>query len=126
MADLKKYTPESDTITVTLPVENDDNTPMTIEVYAPYSKEYKALVHKQANERIKKMKSKKSEYPSMEEIEKSQMDLYVGITKDWDITYDGEKPKLTDAKAREVYTEVFWIKDKIEEALQESTDFMNL
>jgi len=125
MADLKAYTPESDTITVTLPIENDDGSPMTIEVYAPYSKEYKSLVHKQANERIKKMNNKKKQYPSVEELEASQLDLYVGITKSWNITYDGEQPKFSEVKAREIYTEVFWIKDKIEEALQDSADFMN-
>jgi len=124
MADLQKFAPQNDTITVELGVDNDDGSPMTIEVYASYSKEYKSLVHKQANERIKKMNKKKNQYLSVEELEASQLDLYVGITKDWNITYGGKKPKFSEEKAREIYTEIFWIKDKIEEAIQDSADFM--
>ena len=51
------------------------------------------------------------------------INLLVKVTKEWDITYGGEKPKLTSAKAKEVYTEVFWLRNQIEEALSESLDF---
>ncbi len=40
-----------------------------------------------------------------------------------DITYNSEKPKLTVAKAKEVYSDIFWLRDQIEEALTESLDF---
>ena len=45
------------------------------------------------------------------------------ITASWNITYGGENPKLSVAKAREIYDEVFWIKAQVEEALAESLDF---
>jgi len=124
MADLKAYTPESDTITVELGLENDDGSPMTIEVYAPYSKEYKSFVHQQANSRIKKMQGNRKDYLTAEELEKAQLDLYVSITKDWNITWKGENPKFDKQLARNIYEEIFWVKDKIQEALDDSVDFI--
>jgi hypothetical protein len=124
MADLQKFAPQNDTITVELGVDNDDGSPMTIEVYAPYSKEYKSFVHKQANSRIKKMQGNRKDYLTAEELEKAQLDLYVNITKDWDITWKGKKPKFSADLAREVYEEIFWVKDRIQEALDDSVDFI--
>ena len=50
--DLKNLTPTSDTVDVTIvhpttlePLTNDDKSEMTITMYAPHSKEYKAAVH---------------------------------------------------------------------------------
>ena len=51
------------------------------------------------------------------------MTLLSKITVEWNITYGGEKPKLTVTKAKELYDEVFWIKDQIEGALADSLDF---
>jgi hypothetical protein len=123
MADLQQLAPKNDTVTIELGIDNDDGTPMTIEVYAPYSKEYKAVVHEQANARIKKMQKNRKDYLTAEELEQAQLDLYVKITKDWDITWGGKKPKYKDELARQVYEEVFWVKDKIQEALDDSVDF---
>jgi hypothetical protein len=58
-----------------------------------------------------------------EEIEDATLTLLSRVTASWDITYGGEKPKLTVAKARELYDQVFWIKDQIEGALADSLDF---
>ncbi|TAN83877.1 MAG: hypothetical protein EYR95_18225 [Phormidium sp. SL48-SHIP] len=123
MADLQQFAPKNDTITVELPLENDDGTPMTIEVYAPYSKEYKSVVHEQANSRIKKMQKNRKDYLTAEELYQAQLDLYVKITIDWDITWQGKKPKFKRDLAYEIYEGVFWVKDKIQEALDESVDF---
>ena len=60
--DLLKLVPTTDTIDVVLmhpatfePLLNEDGTEMTITVYAPHSKEYKAAVHEQTNLRLKQM-----------------------------------------------------------------------
>jgi hypothetical protein len=44
-------------------------------------------------------------------------------TSSWNITYGGKKPKFSVAVAKEVYQEVFWIRDQIEEAVANSLDF---
>ena len=129
--DLMNLKPTSDTVEVTLvhpntgdTLKNDDKSDMTITLYASHSKEHKSAMHEQTNKRLKAMQSskKKAEFKS-EELEEATLTLLSKITADWNITYGGEKPKLTVTKAKDLYNEVFWIKDQIEEALADSLDF---
>ena len=128
--DLKDLTPKSDEIVVVIkhpatgePLKNDDDTDMTITVYASHSKEHKAAMHEQTNKRLKAMQSGKKQEITAQDMEEAGLTLLSKITADWNITYGGAKPKLTVAKAKEIYEEVFWIKDQIEEALANSLDF---
>jgi hypothetical protein len=127
--DLKDLTPTSDTVEVTLlhpnteeVLKNDDKSPMTIVLYAPHSKIYKSAMHEQTNKQIKKVRSGKKDVDiTAEDIEQSSLEVLAKVTKEWNITYKSEIPKIS--KAKEVYEEVFWIKDQIEEALKTSLDF---
>ena len=128
--DLINLKPTSETVEVALlhpntgePLKNDDDTDMTITVYASHSKEHKAAMHEQTNKRLKVMQSGKKQEITAQDMEEAGLALLSKITADWNITYGGDKPKLTVAKAREIYEEVFWIKDQIEEALANSLDF---
>ena len=58
-----------------------------------------------------------------QEMEKATLDMLSKITSEWNITYNKEQPKLSVSKAKNLYDEVFWIKDQIEEALADSLDF---
>lgn len=129
--DLMDLTPKSDEIVITIkhpadgrPLLNEDKSEMTITVYAPHSKEYKKVIHEMTNKRLKKMQQKGNKDITAEEIEEATLETLVKTTKEWSITYDGEVPKLTVAKAKEVYDKVFWIKVQIEEAIESSLDFM--
>ena len=128
--DLMNLKPTSDTVEVTLKHpntgtthKNDDKTPMTITVYASHSKEHKAVMHEQTNKRLKAMQGGKKQEFTAQDIEEATLTLLSKITSEWNITYGGENPKLSVAKAKEIYDEVFWIKDQVEEALAESLDF---
>jgi len=128
--DLMNLKPTSDTVEVTLvhpntgaTLKNDDKTDMTITVYASHSKEHKAVMHEQTNKRLKAMQSGKKQEFTAQDIEEATLALLSKITVEWNITYGGETPKLTVAKAKEIYDEVFWIKDQIEGALADSLDF---
>jgi hypothetical protein len=129
--DLKDLTPKSDEIVVVIkhpatgePLKNDDKSEMTITIYAPHSKEYKKVLHEQTNKRLKKMQSKGNKDITAEEIEEATLEALAKTTKEWNITYGGEAPKLTAPKAKEVYEDVFWIRSQIEEAVEDSLDFM--
>jgi hypothetical protein len=132
MTDLKDLTPKSDEIVVVIkhpatgePLKNDNKSEMTITIYAPHSKEYKKVLHEQTNKRLKKMQSKGGNKDiTAEEIEEATLEALAKTTKEWNITYGGELPKLTLAKAREVYEDVFWIRSQIEGAIEDSLDFM--
>ena len=128
--DLINLKPTSDTVEVALvhpntgaALKNDDKTPMTITVYASHSKEHKAVLHEQTNKRLKAMQSGKKQDFTAQDIEEATLTLLSKITADLNITYGGEKPKLSVSKAKELYEEVFWIKDQIEGALADSLDF---
>lgn len=129
--DLKNLTPASDTIEVILvhpntlePLMNEgSDNEMSITLYAPHSKEYKKLVHEQTDKRLAQMQKSKKVQVSAADLEKSSIDILAKATKEWDITYDGESPKLSVAKAKEIYSEYFWIKDQLEEAINETLDF---
>ncbi len=129
--DLKNLTPKSDTIEVILvhpntlePLMNEgSDNEMSITLYAPHSKEYKKLVHEQTDKRLAQMQKSKKVQISSAELERSSIDILAKATKEWDITYDGEAPKLSVPKAREIYTEYFWIKNQLEEAINDTLDF---
>lgn len=128
--DLKDLTPTSDTVDVNIvhpttlePLLNDNSDPMVITMYAPHSKEYKAAVHEQTNKRLKQAQSKKKVDLTAEDIEDATLDLFAKTTKSWNITYDGEEPDFSVSKAKEIYSEVFWIRDQIDEAVSNSLSF---
>lgn len=129
--DLLDLTPKSDEIVVTIKhpatgdvLKNEDNTDMTVTVYAPHSKEYKKVIHEMTNKRLEKMQAKGNNKITAEEIEEATLETLAKTTKEWNITYGGEVPKLSVAKAKEIYDSVFWIKAQIEEAIESSLDFM--
>ena len=129
--DLKDLTPKSDVVVVEIKhpatgevLKNDDKSPMTITMFAPHSKEYKKVLHEQTNKRLKQMQSKKSQDITAEDLEEAALEALAKTTKEWNITYGGEQPKLTIAKAKEIYDEVFWIKSQLEGAVADSLDFM--
>lgn len=128
--DLKKLTPKSDTITVELKhpstgdvLENEDGSPMTISRYAPHSKEYKSAVNKETDKKLKVAQAKKKFSLTAEELEKTGIRLLAETTFDWNITYDGEQPEFSIGLAESIYTEVFWIREQLEEAESDYLDF---
>jgi mRNA-degrading endonuclease RelE of RelBE toxin-antitoxin system len=125
--DLKTLKPKSDTITVELkhpstgePLINSDDTPMTITVWASHSKEYKAVIHAAANKRLKRASKSKNKQVEMtiEEIEQQGIELAVQIIKEWNITYDDQMPELNTEFATKVYSELFWVREQVDEAVE--------
>ena len=126
--DLKDLTPKSNVVEVVVkhpiskePLTNDDGSQMKIVVYAPHSKEYKTELFAQTNSRIARGPDKQI---TAEELEESVINLYGVCTKEWNITYDGKKPEFSVNKAKEIYTEVFWIRDQLDTALGNYLNFM--
>ena len=131
--DLKDLTPKSNIVTVAIThpssgevLLNLDDTPMSVTIYAPHSKEYRAYSHTQTNARLKKAQETKVMDITSEELEQSTLDMLCNITKEWNLTYDNEMPELTPEKAKEVYTDIFWLKDLVEVGVGEAMDFTKL
>lgn len=128
--DLKDLKPKSDTIDVILlhpatqeAILKDDKTEMSITVYLPHSAKYKEVVHDQVNRRIAKMQKKGKTTLTAQEMEDTGLELLAKITKKWDIVFNGETPKLTIPAAMELYREFPWIKDQVEEEINDATNF---
>lgn len=128
--DIGNIKPQSDTIEVFIThpqtgeiIKNDDGSEMTITLYAPHSQEYRSASYNQQNKYLKALQGNKKNFLSAEDVEKSIIELYANVTKSWDITYGGEKPKLTTEKAKEIYRELFWLRDQLAGALDESVGF---
>lgn len=128
--DLKDLKPKSDTVEVEIvhpntlePLKNEDESTMTITMYAPHSKEYKAVVHEQTNKRLKQSQKNKRMELTAEDLERTGLELLAKATKSWNITFGGKQPKYSVDAAIDIYDEVFWIRDQIEEAINESLDF---
>lgn len=122
--DLKKFVPETDTLEVALKykgevLENDDGTPMTIEVYLPHSKKYREVRHGQAD----KMIEEKRERLKSAEAEEMGLDFLSKTTKSWNITFDGKKPKFTPAKAKEIYEFLPWVAELLLSEVEKSRAF---
>lgn len=131
--DLKDLIPKSDDVVVVIkhpvtgePLVNSDKSEMTITLYAPHSKEYKKVFYEQANKRLKTMQSGKKSDFSLEDIESAALETLAKTTKNWNITFGEESPKLTASKAKEIYEEIFWIKPQLEEAVNTYLDFMKV
>jgi hypothetical protein len=129
--DLKDLTPKSDTIEVEIKhpitgeaLKNDDDTPMTITLHATHSKEYKSVMHEQTNRRLKAASATGKVDITSEELEENTLEVLAKATKSWNLTFGGEKPELTVDAAKKLYTEVFWIKDQLDEGISNSMGFM--
>ena len=122
--DLKDFTPQSDTVEVTVkhpvngePLTNEDGSNMVIVLHAPHSKVYKEAMYEQTNKRLKLAQSSGAMSLTAQDLEEASLELLSKTTKSCNITYDYKQPKLTQAKARAIYEELFWLKPQIEEAL---------
>ena len=128
--DLTDFKPKTDTIEVILknpstdePLTHDDGKDFYIIVAAPHTGEFKESQQVNMDMWLNKTQKGKKRNPTLVEIEKATAEHLARITKKWDFLYNKEKPKLTVDKATEIYTELFWIRDQIQEAIDESLDF---
>lgn len=129
--DLSDLTPKSDTIEVFLKhpatdeiLQNEDGTEMSVTIYAPHSKEYRKAALVQARNRLKGTNTEDFSDLDLEAFEETSFELLVDVVKDWDITYKKEKPAFSKKLAREIFREVFWIKQQLEGAANDYLDFM--
>lgn len=122
--DLKDFLPKSDTVVVPLSIKgkellNEDGSPMTLEMYLPHTKEYKAARYTQADSII----ARGDEKPKSAEYEDMALEFMVATTKGWNITLDGEQPKFSKKKAKEVYTILPTLPEQARAAVDKAEDF---
>ena len=130
--DLKDFAPKSDEVEVVVkhpkngePLTNKDGSNMVVVLHAPHSKVYKEAMYEQTNKRLNAAQKSGDMTLTAQDLEQASLELLSKATKSWDITYDDKQPKLTVAKAKAIYEELFWLKPQLEGALNNSQAFMN-
>jgi hypothetical protein len=105
---------------------NDDKSEMTITIHGPYSKKYKTISHAQQNRRLMKAQRTGGKLNlTAEELESSALDLLVKCVDGWKITLGGDKPKCTEAKVREVFETLPWVREQVDAALGDAQAFLD-
>lgn len=107
-------------------LRNEDGSEMTITVHGPYSKKYKAISHAQQNRRLQKAQRTGGKLNlTAEEIEASALDLLVKCVEAWTITIGGEQPAASEAKVREVFEKLPWVREQVDAALGDAQAFLD-
>ena len=107
-------------------LRNEDGSEMTITVHGPYSKKYKAISHAQQNRRLQKAQRTGGKLNlTAEEIEASALDLLVKCVEAWNVTIGGEQPAATEAKVREVFEKLPWVREQVDAALGDAQAFLD-
>lgn len=105
---------------------NADGSEMTITVHGPYSKKYKSISHAQQNRRLQKAQRTGGKLNvTAEEIEASALDLLIKCVESWNITLGGEQPACTEAKVREVFEMLPWVREQVDAALGDAQAFLD-
>ncbi len=128
--DLKDFAPKSDEVEVVVkhpvngePLTNKDGSDMVIVLHAPHSKAYKEVLYEQTNKRLKAAQGSGNMDLTAQDLEEASLELLSKATKSWNITYDDKQPKLTVAKAKAIYDELFWLKPQLEGAINNAEVF---
>ena len=128
--DLKDFAPKSDEVEVVVkhpvngePLTNKDGSDMVIVLHAPHSKAYKEVLYEQTNKRLKAAQGSGNTDFTAQDLEEASLELLSKVTKSWKITYDDKQPKLTVAKAKAIYDELFWLKPQLEGAINNAEVF---
>lgn len=129
--DLLNLTPKTDDIVIELAlngavIKNEDGSIMTWTIMAPYSEEAKKIVHDMTDTRIDKAAKSKNTRLKSAEVEEITLEGLAKTTRDWNITWDGKKPKYSMKLAMEILSKAPWIRNLIEEARQDNLDFMKV
>ena len=124
-------TKETTSVTLYNPINseillNEDRSEMTVTIHGPYSKKYKTISHAQQNRRLMKAQRTGGKLNlTAEEIEASALDLLVKCVDGWNITLGGEQPDCTEAKVREVFTDLPWVREQVDAALGDAQAFLS-
>ena len=129
--DLQDLIPKTDTVTIEIkhPVTeetmvNSDGSPMTITLWNVYSQQFKDVQYEHADVRLALTMEKGDDLEiKASELDANHLDMLAKITKEWSLTLEGKKVKLTQDKAKELYLKVVGLRPQLDKALKESEVF---
>lgn len=132
--DLSKYSVDPDGQKATLELLNpqtystltdDEGNVATITLYGPDSTQLKSAQRSFMDKALKNGTRRKKLNMSAEQIEAQSLDILVAATADWEnIAFGDEELDCTPANVRKVYTQVPFIREQVEEFINERSNFL--
>ena len=103
-------------------VDEEDDTPVLIQLYSADSDTYRAAVRKFGN---KKLNEKKNRKQSIEELEESSASLLATATHGWSGLKIGENELAFNfANAKKLYRDFPWIREQVEDFINDRSNFL--
>lgn len=100
---------------------DDDKEPVTIELYGADSDVFRKTIRALGNKALSKNQKKRT----IEELEESTVKLLARVTVGWSgLKEDGEELEFSIANAERLYTDYPWIKEQVDEFVQERSNFL--
>jgi len=104
-------------------IRDEDDAPMRIELVGKDSDEYRKAQRAITARRLKSRSRSKSF--DADSLEHEAIDLLVACTKGWEgIALDGDDLEFNKANCRKVYAKYLWIKEQVDEFVDDRGNFM--
>lgn len=102
-----------------------DGTPITIDVYGPYSAHRKSVNRAIQNRRMTLMKRSKKMEIKAEDIESAALEELVKCTAGWNLSVDSTGLlEFSEANVEDVYNTYPWLREQVEEVAQDARNFL--
>lgn len=134
MIDLKNLSVDPDNQTATLqvthpvtfePITDDEGNQVTIFLHGPDSAELKQVRRKWQNKQLNDSMKRRKMNISAEQLESQALEILITATKDWQhLAFEGEELPCTPANVRKIYTSLPWLKDQVDEFINERSNFL--
>jgi hypothetical protein len=129
--DLKDLAPSADTLEVILhhpgtgePLLNEGrDEEMSITVWLPHTKAYKKAMYELTDLNLQMAQKDPESVRKAEYLTSRGIELLAKTVKAWDITLEGKCPKVSLAKAKEVFETYPWIRSQVESAVEANSNF---
>ena len=104
--------------------DEETNEPVSITVLGADSKKYTRLLRDLTTKRLNRKLGKRTKVTA-EEIESDNLELAIEATVSWEhIVLDGEKLQCTLPNTRKLYTRLPWIREQVDEVVNERANYM--
>jgi len=98
----------------------DGDNPVTVTLLGKDSKEYRQAVARTANSRLRNRKVQ-----TVEQAQQDGIDLLSAVTLGWQgITENGEPLECTQHEVKRVYREYAWIREQVDEFVDDRSNFL--
>lgn len=107
------------------PLTDEEGNQVTITLHGPDSTVLRTARRKWQNKQLSEGVKRRKMNVSAEQIESQAMELLIVATAGWEyLAFGGEEPECTPANVRKLYTELPWLREQVDEFINERSNFL--